>query len=254
MTRFITRKKILFSFLFLSILFFSLALLLPQNTFVDIACNSADLNIHSTTEKEFRKAILRSTYTDSLDYLKLKYGKNKIIPDEIKDVVLVSLSFYPELASTNICFKYESIDQTMNARPLIGNIFRSKNNRKYCIIINNNKGKHRGIEIASLSFNILIGWISHELSHIVEYEKLSNWQTLSFALKYVVFTSFNRKVERYTDFITIKHGLAYPLYDGVEYLLNDKSISNDYKRKIRENYLSLAEIKCLWQQMNNENK
>ena len=102
--------------------------------------------------------------------------------------------------------------------------------------MNNNQGKNKGIAIQNLSFNIIVGWLGHELAHICEYEKMSTWQTLTFAVKYVFSEKYKKQVERYTDLLTIEHGLAFPLYDGVNYLLNDKSISTDYKQSTINNY------------------
>lgn len=228
------------------VLGFSISLAFSQVKYSEISCNcNYDLNNDSV----FFKKLESSDYSNSILQFEKKYGKNKVIPSEIKAVVLISLSFYPELLETNIIFEYKPIKQTMNARPFVSNIFKTKKNRQYQIIINNNKGNHKGLPVETLSFNIIVGWLAHELAHIVAYEKMTNMQIISFAIKYGLSNKYNRLVERNTDLLTIKHGLAYPLYDGVEYLLNDNTISEDYKNKIRENYLSLDEIKCFWQQI-----
>jgi hypothetical protein len=243
-------------FFFAIILIFTLLIVVTmatafsQNIVVDVACDNNCLKNDSISDKNFKTPINISSYSDSLESFEHKYGKNKVIPKEIRDFVLISLSFYPELASTNIVFEYKSIKQTMNSRPLLGNLFRSQKNRRYSIIINDNKGKNTGVPISEMSLNVIVGWIGHELGHIVTYEKMSNWQTIAFALKYLMFDEYNRKVERYTDYITINHGLAYPLYDGVEYLLNDKTISDEYKQRMKNNYLSLKEIRCFWESSN----
>jgi len=227
------------------------SVLISQNIFVNVECDYDAMKSYSAGEKKFKTELKLDNYIDSLKIFDGKYGKNKEIPEEIKKLVLVTLSFYPELSSTNISFGYNPIKQTMNARPLVGNLFCSKKERKYCILINNNKGKNKGLPIETLSFNIIVGWLGHELAHIVAYEKMTNWQTISFASKYLLSSKYNRTVERYTDYTTIEHGLAYPLYDGVEYLLNDSSVTDEYKQKIRDNYLALEEIEFLWKQINN---
>ena len=160
--------------------------------------------------------------------------------------ILTALNYYPELAHIRIQFLYKPIHQTMNARPSAGNIFRKKSNRQYCIIVNNNEGKQKGLSFEELSFTIKIGWIGHELAHICEYERMSNWQTFCFAVKYLCSKKYVRKVERKTDLITIEHNLAYPLYAGTDFLLHNKEIGDKYRRYALSNSLSPEEIKCLW--------
>jgi hypothetical protein len=165
---------------------------------------------------------------------------------QIRLDIISALNFYPELSNVRIQFKYKSIKQTMNSRPAPGNIFRSKAHRRYIIIVNNNQGKHKGLSFEKLSFNIKIGWVGHELAHICEYETFSNWETFWFAVKYVTSKQFVRKVERNTDLLTIKHGLAFPLYDGTDFLLRSNDISRKYREYAINNGLSLSEIKCFW--------
>jgi len=71
-------------------------------------------------------------------------------------------------------------------------------------------------------------------------------ETFWFAVKYISSRQFVRKVERNTDLITINHGLAFPLYDGIDYLFRNKDISEKYRQHAIDNSLSLSEIKCFW--------
>jgi len=165
---------------------------------------------------------------------------------QIRSDILATLCYYPELANARIRFSYKPISQTMNSRPTPGNIFRKKANRHYSIIVNNNQGKHKGLTFEKLSPTIKAGWIGHELAHICEYEKMNNFETFWFAVKYVFSKKFIRKVERYTDLVTIEHGLAFPLYDGTQYLLQSDEIEAKYRKYTITNGLSLSEIICLW--------
>jgi hypothetical protein len=157
-----------------------------------------------------------------------------------------ALTYFPELERVKIRFSYKPIRQTMNSRPSPLNIFRSKDRWHYTIIVNNNKGRHKGLSFENLSYTIKVGWVGHELSHIIEYQQLNRIQTIAFALKYVFSKSFVRNVERYTDFLAIEHGLAFPLYNGTEFLLNCNDIDTKYRNYAIVNGLSLSEIKCLW--------
>jgi hypothetical protein len=166
--------------------------------------------------------------------------------------LLLALRYYPELAHVRINFTCKAIRQTMNSRPSPLNIFRKRSNRTYNIIVNNNKGKQKGLLYRDLTYNIKTGWIGHELSHICWYEKMNTWQTLKFVVKYLCSKKFVRKVERNTDLVTIEHGLAFPLYDGVDYLLRNKQTCVKYRKYAITNYLSLDEIKCHWNKIRNK--
>ncbi|MEI8048921.1 MAG: hypothetical protein WCI92_16180 [Bacteroidota bacterium] len=160
--------------------------------------------------------------------------------------LLSALCYYPELAHVRIWVSCKSIKKTMNSRPTPLNIFRKRSNRVYHIIVNSNEGKNKGLSYSELSFNIKTGWFGHELAHICAYEKMSTLQTILFAIKYIGSKKYIRMVERNTDLATIEHGLAYPLYDGTEYLLRNKFISEKYKEYSVINGLSPNEIKCFW--------
>jgi len=164
----------------------------------------------------------------------------------IKDDLLASLAYFPELANIRIKITYKSIHQTMNSRPSPGNVFRKKARRQYSIIINNNMGKRKGLSFGELSYNIKTGWFGHELAHICDYEKMNSFETFWFAFRYVFSKKFVRRIERNTDIETIYHGLAYPLYEGTAYLLMYSGTSAEYRDYAIFNGLSLSEIKCFW--------
>lgn len=166
--------------------------------------------------------------------------------------LLTALSYYPELSQVKIRFLQKSIRQTMNARPAPGNIFRKKADRIYTIIVNDNKGKHKGLQYSELSSIMRTGWLGHELAHICAYTKMDAWPTLCFAVKYVLSKKYVRKVERYTDLVTIEHGLALPLYLGTDYLLRNQEIGERYRQYAIVNGLSLSEIKFFWRKLQSE--
>ncbi len=208
-----------------------------------------DVRDHFAVHKRlFRKGTLEPQhYTEEqLDQLEAQFGKNKVIPAEIRAFVLAALSHYPQLADTRIVFQYKPIKQTMNARPLIANLWTRRKQRGYTVIINNNQGPHKGLPLETLSFNIVTGILGHELAHLVAYKEMTNRQMILFALGYLLSDSFHRRVERFTDYTTIAHGMAFPLYDGVEHILQDADLSEEYKNKIHSNYLGLHEIELFW--------
>lgn len=184
---------------------------------------------------------------DDLDMQQIVFENSQSISSEL----LTALCFYPEMSHLRIRITCKAIKQTMNSRPSPLNIFRTKPNRVYKLIVNNNKGKCIALKFNELSFNIKVGWLGHELAHICEYEKMTTLQTIGFALKYVISKKYVRMVERNTDLITVRHGLAFPLYEGTGFLLRNTEISAKYREFAIANGLSLSEIKCFWCSMQN---
>jgi hypothetical protein len=130
----------------------------------------------------------------------------------------------------------------MVSRPKPGSIFRNNNKREYQVIIRKKGTSKKGLEWSELSFNSLVGWIGHELAHIINYHHRVFGGILFMGMRYA-FPQFRRRMERFTDQLTIKNDLGYALYEGTEYTLNSSSISESYKRRIKKFYLSPAEIK-----------
>jgi hypothetical protein len=171
-------------------------------------------------------------------------------PDLLSDVQFV-LSYYPELKGRKIKVYYSSIKQTMNCRPCFSNLFVKKEKRTYKIIINNNRGKEKGLPIAKLPAEVRIGFIAHEVAHMLTYDQMNNFQTIKFALKYVFSKEFVYNVERYTDNVAIEHHLAHQLYAGSAYCLNSTDLTPQYRLYSTSNGLHLDEIICLWKKAAN---
>jgi len=168
-------------------------------------------------------------------------------PHLLSDVQFV-LSYYPELQGKQVKVYYSSIKQTMNSRPCFRNLFVRKENRTYRIIINNNTGKEKGLPIAVLSDDVRIGFIAHEVAHMLTYDQMNNAQTMKFALKYVFSKKFVFNVERYTDNVAIEHHLARQLYAGTEYCQSCTDLSPKYRAYSSTYGMKLSEIICLWHQ------
>ena len=183
-------------------------------------------------------------YLDSLAYYKQKYGRKRhlhVKDEKLKLAFYVALSYYPELKDLNICLKLKAIPSTMQAQPEANFIFRNKKNRSYKILVNNDKNIN-GMFYKDLSFNSLVGWIGHELAHVLDYSKKDNIKLLSFITSYVFSRKDMKKTEREADIETIKHGLGTQLLDGINFFHRNKKISKKYKKKKQDFYLSPQEI------------
>lgn len=183
----------------------------------------------------------RDYYFSRLNEIKKEFGQNKIIPPELQTECLAALSFYPELKNTAIEFRYGHLKSTMSSKPKMSTIFKRDEKRKYLILIQKSDSLKTSLQISELSFNSLVGWIGHELGHIVHYSHKTGAGIIFTGIKYA-FPGYRKKMERFTDEITIQHNLGFALYEGTDYALNHSHITAAYKMRLQKFYLQPSEI------------
>ncbi|WP_373521090.1 hypothetical protein [Aquiflexum sp.] len=167
------------------------------------------------------------------------------IPVEIKEVALKALSFYPELENIRIEFVFnENIRKSvMQAQPKFVTMFGSRKKRTYIIKIShlfNFKGTSTPIQ--DLPEDVLIGWIGHELGHIMDYLKKSNWSLILFGIGYLTSKSFVISAERVADTYAVNHGLGDYILATKDFILHQAGMSEQYIQKIKKLYLPPEEI------------
>ena len=179
--------------------------------------------------------------------------ENKIIPESIKEEALAAISFYPELYDTAIEFKFKDNikKSTMQAQPRFASFFKAKENREYIILIS------RKIQIEGTEFtmedipsDVKIGWIGHELGHVVDYSHRTNFGMLIFGIKYLFSPAHIKEVERAADTFAIAHGMGDYILTTKNFILDNAHLSEKYKERIRRLYISPEEV----MELINENK
>lgn len=174
----------------------------------------------------------------------MSYQK-KIIPS-LHTEIYTALSYYPELDSTYIEFRYANIKASLNARPKVGSLFRKRSKRKYVIRIKPNT-KDSVATIDQVGFNGAVGVLGHELNHIIDYSKRNFWGILGRLFNYGS-KKGKRKFEAEIDRMTIKKGLGWQLYDWENYVLNASKATEKYKRYKRSIYYTPEELITLIKQ------
>jgi len=207
-----------------------------------IAFFSFLISIAGHSQEMFASYLLKDSFDHKREDLKIEFGINKAIPDEIELECLTALSYYPELKNIKIIFQFGSPVSTMVSRPKLKSIFRSGNKRVYQVIIRKPGISKNGLEWSELSFNSLVGWIAHELGHIVHYSHKTSGGVLFTGIKYA-FPGYRRRMERFTDNLVIQHDLGYALLDGTNYTINYSNATPHYKNYLVKYYLSPKEIK-----------
>lgn len=174
-----------------------------------------------------------------------RFGTNKVIPDLLREEILLALAYYPELRPTHIEFVIldPSIKKSvMLAQPLIPMLFKPKAERGYVIKISRYfQGDLQPLPIETIPQTILIGWIGHELGHVMDYLDRSVWSMARYGLGYVLSKRYLRHAERTADLYAISHGLGQKIIATKNFILDHAHLPERYKAKIRRLYLSPEE-------------
>ncbi|SDR67039.1 hypothetical protein SAMN04488553_0162 [Gramella sp. MAR_2010_147] len=186
---------------------------------------------------------------DSLEF------SNKIVPDVIWREAYVALSHYPELKDTPIEIRFKSnIKKSfMQAQPKISGLFKNRKNRSYLIFINEKfKIEDEVFDVSSVPSDVLVGWIGHELGHIMDYRDRSAFGLVWFGLKYITSKNYIREAERAADTYAVNHGLGEKIIATKDFILNHSKLSETYKNRIQDLYLSQEEIMVLIDEIHEE--
>ena len=166
-------------------------------------------------------------------------------PKSIKAEAEKALSYYPELNQTSVKFKFKPNipKSTMRAQPTFWSLFRSRKKRKYVVLISKRvKISDRIFLTEDIPEEIMVGWLGHELGHIMDYKNRSSWNLIWFGIKYSFSGAYIREAERAADTYAVSHGMADYILKTKSFILDNAEIEESYKERIRKYYLSPKEI------------
>jgi len=178
----------------------------------------------------------------------LVYKENKEIPAIIENQVLTALSHYPQLKETNIrfIFTHKLKKSIMAARPTAGSLLKKHQKRTYNILINPAFKLDYPIEsIRQIPDSVMIGWIGHELGHIMDYERKSTWAIMGMGVSYRLSRNYVRKAERIADSFAVDQGMGAYLVAKKSFILDHTELPQAYRNKIQALYLSPIDINNL---------
>lgn len=174
-----------------------------------------------------------------------EYGVNKTIPKIMEESILIALSHYPELKETkiNFVFKQDIKKSVMQAQPILGSLLVGKEGRAYQINISSMfKLTHSAMPIHQLPKGILIGWIGHELGHIMDFESRSTFGLIKFGFGYLFSERYLKQAEVIADTYAVNHGLGEYIVQTKRFILNQSDLPEIYKARIARLYLSPDDI------------
>ncbi|GEO10881.1 hypothetical protein [Segetibacter aerophilus] len=169
------------------------------------------------------------------------FRNNKVIPAAVEKNVLKALSFYPELIPANISFIFKKNIKTsvMQAQPVFMTLLSRRKNRRYRVNISKQfKLIHSQMPIEQIPDEVMVGWIGHELGHILDYESRSNVGMISFGYKYYFHSSFVKHAEMLADSLAVERGMGNYIVATKRFILDHAELPQAYKDKIRRLYLS----------------
>lgn len=181
--------------------------------------------------------------------------RNKEIPTIIENQVLTALSHYPDLKETNIRFLFtDKLKKSiMVARPTAGSLFKRPQNRTYNVLINPAFKLDYQIEsIRQIPDSVMIGWIGHELGHIMDYERKSTWKIMGMGISYWLSKNYVRKAERIADSFAVNNGMGAYLTAKKSFVLDHAELPQAYKDKIQALYPSPSYIEKLMADLERE--
>ena len=175
--------------------------------------------------------------------------ENKQIPKEIYDEAIIALEHYPELWDADITFQFKNNirKSTMQAQPRWASFFKSRKNRSYIILISRKiQIDQEELNFSEVPSDVVIGWLGHELGHVMDYRERSAFGMLVFGAKYLYSGAHIKEVERTADVYAITHGmgsyilktknfiLTYLMAFGVPYI---------YFKALFDRYIQWKEVK-----------
>lgn len=170
---------------------------------------------------------------------------NKSIPDSILKEVRIALSFYPELKDTPIEFRFKKEIQKsfMQAQPQFSGLVKKRGNRSYYVFISESFHiENEEFKISDIPSDVLIGWIGHELGHIMDYRERTGFNMITFGIRYLISKRFLKEAERSADTFAVNHGMGDYILATKDFILNHSHLSEAYKNRIKRLYLSPEEI------------
>ena len=166
-------------------------------------------------------------------------------PKTISEEVRIALSYYPELKDIPIEFKFkEHIKKsTMQAQPKFSSFFKSRKKRSYVVLISKNiKISNKEFRTKDIPRTVMIGWLGHELGHIVDYQSRDNLNLVGFGLQYLFSVDYIKHAERTADSVAVDRGMGEYIIATKRFILDHAEISETYKNRMRKFYLSPEEI------------
>ncbi|MFP4290066.1 MAG: hypothetical protein ACLFQ0_00470 [Cyclobacteriaceae bacterium] len=191
----------------------------------DLASHSAESKVITTTDEE----------NDEL------YLLNKKVPAILREDVAEVLSYFPELAETEIEFVLRNkINKSfMQAQPKWYGFFQSSKKRDYVIKISRHfQLEDSSIPLEEIPREVRLGWLAHELGHIMDYQERNAFSLMGFGISYITSRKSMMEAERAADVHAIHCNTGDLILHTKDFILNYEGVPQVYRNKIEKYYMS----------------
>ena len=131
----------------------------------------------------------------------------------------------------------------MQARPTFGSFFRHKNKRSYVVLISEKfKISDKEFKTTDIPSDIFVGWIGHELGHIMDYRNRSSLGLIWFGIRYLSSSTYRRRSEYIADQYAIRHGFHEEIITAKRFILENDLLTPEYKAIIDKYYMPIHEV------------
>jgi hypothetical protein len=171
---------------------------------------------------------------------------NKRYPSAIKNEVEAAIAYYPDLDDIAIHFRWGVFTQHsfMLAQPKIQTLLQNKKKRAYQIIMRKDfflkNGQFANGRIPS---DVMIGWLGHELGHVLDYKNRNSLDLIRFGILYYFWIPFLKKAEITADRNAVLHGMIKELVVSKEFGRDPKYFPMSYVNKLNGLYPSVQDVK-----------
>ncbi len=165
-----------------------------------------------------------------LDSLKAIIGDNKGLPKGFEVAAAIAYTAFPQLKDVHIDMVLTNDGVPMESNFDIWSLFGPGKNRRYRILLNDNRNSTNPILLRALPFDAQVGILAHELGHVVYYHQLNLFQIGKWGLNYLRNDAFQATHERSTDLMPVYHGLGSQIYQYAYYVRYDPSCRAFYER------------------------
>lgn len=192
-----------------------------------------------TTNSVFSQRSSKKAVKKYASYGNLKVDKS--FDKEHLGEFMIPLEQCDDIKNCNIKVKNsKTLKTTMASRPNFFSLLLGKKNRRYVILVNNNTS-FDGVKLSNVPKEARIGLFAHELMHIRDYESRRLTGIIERGYQYLS-ENGKRKVEHFTDSLTIDAGFGEELYHWASYVLYDSKASDEYKTFKSEVYMKPVHI------------
>ena len=176
----------------------------------------------------------------SLSQLEAEFGRNKLIPDNFREVILKTLSCFPELRETRIIFRMvHSENDAQGPEPSLIRLLIPTSKRNYTVnILDAASPPLDQALLKNLPFEAQMAAIAHELSIITQFEKAGSLKAIRLLSRG---KTEERELRRKADISVIEHGLGFELYLHASYLRRIPGLL-ELRKDIDVNSLNPSEI------------